>query len=339
MHELVRAGALRNFATLVNKLGGHTDALLRCVGLDQQKLEDANNHVDLRAMITLLENTATAIGVPSFGLQLAIQQDFEIFGPLALAAQNCETLGDAIRCTSRFFYTHNPYKEVLLKQLDSSLARVEVRITLTDPPAHQQISERNAMLTYQTLMMLSSGDYQPHRILLPHPPLSSQADYSRYFDRTPVLFEQKCVAVDFNLENLALPMQERNDQLRQVATAFLENQWQQLPHPPTFEGRVREIIRTLLPSGRCNQRQLAATLCLHPRTVQRRLAAGGASFEEIKSDIRRTLAQHYLQNTHLPLSQVAALLDYSEQSALTRSCHRWFGQTPLTLRRRASTDQ
>lgn len=339
MHELVRAGALRNFVTLVLKLGGNANALLLAAGIDQQKLEDADNHIDFRAMITLLESTAVALDVPSFGLQLAIQQDFEIFGPLALVAQSCETLGDAIHSTSRFFYTHNPYKEIRLQQLDSGLARVEVCMTLTDPPPHQQVSERNAMLAYQTLMMLSSGDYQPQRILLPHPPQSSQADYSRYFDHTPALFEQDCVAVDFNLEDLALPMRGRNDQLRQIATTYLENQWQQLQHPPTFEGKVREIIRTLLPSGRCSQRQLAAALCLHPRTVQRRLAAGGASFEEIKSDIRRTLAQHYLQNTHLPLSQVAALLDYSEQSALTRSCRRWFGQTPLTLRRRAAIDR
>jgi len=33
------------------------------------------------------------------------------------------------------------------------------------------------------------------------------------------------------------------------------------------------------------------------------------------------------------LTEVATLLGYSESSVLTRSCQRWFGCTPLTLRR------
>ena len=37
------------------------------------------------------------------------------------------------------------------------------------------------------------------------------------------------------------------------------------------------------------------------------------------------------------MSQVASLLDYSELSALGRSCRRWFHATPRTLRDRLST--
>ena len=44
------------------------------------------------------------------------------------------------------------------------------------------------------------------------------------------------------------------------------------------------------------------------------------------------LAQRYLAHPEVPLGQVTALLDYSEQSALTRSCQRWFQTTPSALR-------
>jgi AraC-like DNA-binding protein len=77
---------------------------------------------------------------------------------------------------------------------------------------------------------------------------------------------------------------------------------------------------------------VADALSMHPRTLQRRLRELGTTFEDIKDEARRDLAHRYLAHRDVPLAQVTALLDYSEQSALTRSCHRWFGATPRVLR-------
>jgi len=38
------------------------------------------------------------------------------------------------------------------------------------------------------------------------------------------------------------------------------------------------------------------------------------------------------------VAQLAQLLGYSEQAALTRSCRRWFGQTPTALRRQRAPE-
>jgi AraC-like DNA-binding protein len=71
---------------------------------------------------------------------------------------------------------------------------------------------------------------------------------------------------------------------------------------------------------------------MHPRTLQRRLKEEGTTFEEIKDEVRRDMAERYLSQTEMPLAQVTALLDYSEQSALGRSCRRWFHTTPRDFR-------
>jgi AraC-like DNA-binding protein len=57
-------------------------------------------------------------------------------------------------------------------------------------------------------------------------------------------------------------------------------------------------------------------------------------FEDIKDAVRRDMAAAYLRQRNLPLSQVAELLGYAEPSALSRSCRRWFGETPSAVRRR-----
>lgn len=93
-----------------------------------------------------------------------------------------------------------------------------------------------------------------------------------------------------------------------------------------FRGLVRS-----LGTARSTCLDVASALALHPRTLQRRLRAEGASFEELLDEVRSDLASRYLEQANLPISQVASLLDYGEQSALTRSCKRWFSRSPRSL--------
>ena len=71
---------------------------------------------------------------------------------------------------------------------------------------------------------------------------------------------------------------------------------------------------------------------MHERTLQRRLGAHGLYFEKVIDQLRRMRAADYLPHTALPLSQVAALLGYREQSSFNRACRRWFDATPQEFR-------
>jgi AraC-like DNA-binding protein len=73
-------------------------------------------------------------------------------------------------------------------------------------------------------------------------------------------------------------------------------------------------------------------MAIHPRTLQRRLEREGESFDRIRDRVRREKAEYYLRRTNAPLSQVAGIIGYSEQSILTRSCRRWFGLPPRKVR-------
>jgi AraC-like DNA-binding protein len=94
-----------------------------------------------------------------------------------------------------------------------------------------------------------------------------------------------------------------------------------------------------LGTGTCGHREVAKALYMHPRALQRRLQEEGTTFETIKDDVRRDLAQRYLSQPDAPLTQVTDLLDYSEQSAFGRSCRRWFDTSPRGFRNRLLTDR
>lgn len=104
------------------------------------------------------------------------------------------------------------------------------------------------------------------------------------------------------------------------------------PSTAPLSERVAELARRLLPLGHCSGEVIADRLAVHPRTLQRRLATEGTSCQDVIDRERRTLAAQYLAEPRLRLGQIASLLGYTEQSALNRSCRRWFDMTPRECR-------
>jgi AraC-like DNA-binding protein len=79
---------------------------------------------------------------------------------------------------------------------------------------------------------------------------------------------------------------------------------------------------------------LAAANHLSVRTLQRRLSERDDSFQALLARTRYRLAKEYLRDPRLELTDVAALLGYSEHSAFTRAFRHWSGESPARWRRR-----
>lgn len=58
----------------------------------------------------------------------------------------------------------------------------------------------------------------------------------------------------------------------------------------------------------------------------------GLTFTHLVDQVRCELAEHYIKQKNIPISEMAFLLGYSEVSALSRAFKRWFGVTPRQLR-------
>ena len=69
-----------------------------------------------------------------------------------------------------------------------------------------------------------------------------------------------------------------------------------------------------------------------PRTLQRRLAREGTSFQEVLDGFRRIMAADLLDHPNLAIKEIAFLLGYSDLSAFYRAFRRWHGQAPDAYR-------
>ena len=74
------------------------------------------------------------------------------------------------------------------------------------------------------------------------------------------------------------------------------------------------------------------------RTLARKLNAEGVTFADILDQLRSALAQRYLSERELPISEISWLLGYSEVSSFTHAFKRWTGKTPRQFRSEETPD-
>ncbi|MEN0067199.1 MAG: AraC family transcriptional regulator ligand-binding domain-containing protein [Myxococcota bacterium] len=97
--------------------------------------------------------------------------------------------------------------------------------------------------------------------------------------------------------------------------------------------RVHAALMELLPSGRASVDDVAGSLGVGRRSLQRRLAAENTTFQTELDQTREHLARFYLTESPMPSQEIAFLLGYDDANSFFRAFHRWTGTTPERVRR------
>lgn len=327
---MVRASALSGYRELVDELGGDPDACLRRWRIPPSSVDEPQAFVSYLSLIRLLEWTAAELGCPDLGLRLSTRQDLGILGPLGVAVRNCNNLGEAMQTASRYMYVHSPAIS-FTPHLATPNGRVRLvfRILLERTGPSAQVTELSVGLAARTVMLLADKPETVAAVRFRHRRGAPLDAYHTHF-HAPVEFGCEDSAVELDARDLSLPIHDASLQLRELAEDYLQLHHDAAGTP--LSARVRMVIERSLGTGSTACTDIASAFALHPRTLQRQLRDEGTTFERLKDEARATLARSYLANQDLPMAQIAALLDYSEQSALSRSCRRWFGKSPRSVR-------
>ena len=331
MASVVRAAALQGFPELVLSLGGDPGRLLSRHGFES--LGDAESLISLEATTQLLEDAAIELTCPDFGLRLGRGQNPDVLGSLAVVMLNAPTAGSALADASRYLFVHSPAYELVVD--DSSpfggrCATIRFGVRLNDLSPQRQLVDGCLAVAFELVKLMGQGAFALRAVSLPHTPVASQRTYREYFD-APVHFEQPYAGLHVDRRLLATDLRPASAQMR--ATALRHILQNHDPRADTTVDLVRHALTRTMGMTKGTKSDIAALLSLHPRTLQRRLDALGTSFEAVRDDVYRGAALRYLGETDIALAQVAAAMGYSEHSAFTRACNRWFGRAPSAMRR------
>ncbi|WP_372350268.1 AraC family transcriptional regulator [Streptomyces sp. KL116D] len=328
----IRSAALRGFRSTVAELGGDAERFVRAAGLGASALDTDDELISEQATATALEIAAHELACPDLGLRMAARQDIAMLGSLAVAVQHSPTLGDALECTSRYLFVHS---RSLSLTLGADPAGEPGTAALLYGPASSsgpvQGTDCGLGFVHRAIRFLVGGGYGLRGVELPYRPAAPPGRHEEFFG-APVRIGRLARAAALRVPTRLLhhAMGDVNENLRRLALAFLA---EQAPgRVSTVTPQVRAAVQESLGTRPVATHTVATLLSLHPRTLQRRLAAEGTSFGAVVDDVRRHTARRLLTTTDLPIGQIAALLGFAEQSALSRAARRWWDASPRAVR-------
>ncbi len=96
--------------------------------------------------------------------------------------------------------------------------------------------------------------------------------------------------------------------------------------------RVRAVVLEQLPQGGISDDTVARVLHMSVRTLHRRLVEADSSFRALLVEMRRDLAEAYIMDNSLTLTEISLLLGFSEPSSFSRAFKSWTGAAPSDAR-------
>jgi AraC-like DNA-binding protein len=281
----------------------------------------------------LLDAGAHLARDPHFGLHVGERVRPGTYSAYGLILLACRDFGQALEQTMRYeALAHDLGRSRMLVTGDS--AQYEWISHFPQAGRHLVESVFAGIRVFGT--WLAGGPLPPAQLAFSHGLDADPAEYERVFGALP-RFGAPANTARFPASLLALPVANADVALYPVLREHAErllSERDARQASPAIVAQVRDSIVRNLANDRVRLASVAQELGLTPRTLQRKLAEAGASFQQVLDETRHDLARQYLRQRDLPLADIAFLLGYQEQSAFTHAFKEWSGLNPGAWRER-----
>jgi AraC-like DNA-binding protein len=297
-------------------------------GVDPEIMFDAGARISLEQFQRLDLRAAELSGDESFGLRGAQYFRPAHLGPLGFAWLASSTLRTAFQRLSRYARVINEKLTITLEEQDHLFA---VTLYAELPLLKDRIREDGQLAAViQFCRTIAGVDFNPAKVQFRHAEPRNTAPYYELF-RCPVSFSAKSTTFFVHLSAIDERLTGSNDQLAKLNEHIVVKY---LAHSERNDivNRVKAAIIDGLSTGAVTEASVAEDLHMTPRNVHRKLTQHETSFKQLLTEIRRELAQQYIQDRSKTLTEISYLLGFSEVSSFSRAFKNWTGQPPSEVR-------
>ena len=286
---------------------------------------DPDGRTRLTAFYALVELLAERSGDPLVGLRIGRDVPLESFDLLGFLSMSAPTLGVALERVCR-------YQSLFSDERTELSIQGQWAVLTVIPWGPRRPAHRHVGLAALVDIAHGGGALLGRPVRVAWAELAHEAPPN--VEPLAALFREP--RFDADAYRLAILLEELDAALPgadEALFAFLDKEGTRRVSnlEPLFSAdlvdRVERAILDALPSGPPGADDLARSLGMSKRTLQRRLASRGTSLQRVIDDLRQDLALRYLSRG-VSLGETAFLLGFSETSAFHRAFRRWHGQTP-----------
>ena len=331
MQYLVRAGSLAGFTELVTSQGGDPIDLMHQSNLLPSQLNDPDTLIPYEKLSNLLELAANRVGMPEFGARLSRQQGLSTMGVLGAYMVQQKDIGSALQSAQKFAYMHAQGVNVELLPINDKQSKLSLDIAINSRKQYPQLAQLSIGLAFSLIHEMMGRSWQPDIMTFTQlAPLSLQKKLSQIF-----ACEVQCGALGdsilFKKEALIIKPVKPKDLINEIINKQFMHMHSNMPDNLAL---VQHAINMLLPTGDCNKENIALSLGMHPKKLERILREHNMSYRETLEKTRKSIAISALDTNHMSMTTLALNLGYSEFSAFSRSFKHWFGVSPKHYQKR-----
>lgn len=314
-------GAFTAAPALIRQLGVDPAPIISAAGLAPEVFDDPSNRIPYEGVLHVMNEAAQRTRCAHFGLLIGRLWRTADLGLLGELVRHAPTVGAALQ---EFVVNHHLNSEGVLAFLveRDSVVDIGFAIYLPFSGSYSQLYDGALAASANLLRELCGEGWSPSAVFFSHSAPADIAPFREYF-RAPLHFGSDMCVLRFSSRWLARPVAgadpERLALARASALAIGE---------PALAEKVHRSLRTLMLHGHGSGADVAQSLAMHRRTLDRRLNAAGTTFQQVLDRVRFAVAKDLLERSSGTLIDITAALGYADDASFIRAFRRWTGSTP-----------
>jgi AraC-like DNA-binding protein len=315
MTDLIRSSCLTQYAEVARSVGIEPTKMLRKFRLPLACLNDQNMRVAVGSVRRLLEASAATAGAEDFALRMVERSGFATLGPVALVVREQATVRAAVEALARFIHLQDEAMRLEIEDRDDV---VTIRLLLRGgrQRATRQSTELALGRVHRIIRSLFNVDWRPLEVHFMHSSPRNRKSHRLFFG-CDVIFDSEFDAILCAASAMDHPIPTANP----LMARYLQGRVEAIDvRSEAWDDKISELVRALLPGGRCTVQRVAEYLACDRRTIHRHLSNRGTHFSAILDAQRAELVRRLIEDGNRPIAGIAELLGFSAQSAMAR----WF---------------
>jgi AraC-like DNA-binding protein len=316
--------------------------VFREAGVSAMAVADGNVRVPPQAVERAYALAAARAGA-DFGVRTIESVDWAAFGDVGALSEHLfvavvltrKTVGEALAAAERYSWIAFGDGGYRLRPVSGG---VQVHCTLVRGVAPDPVvADYVVSLAYVPVSQRATRPLPSARFHFAHAPPPSRAAYERRLGKA-LFFGARWNGFFLSEEDLAVPLKGYQPQVAAELEARAEQAVAQLTAFRSFSDSARTGLVAQLERGAADADALADALGVSRRSLTRKLQAEGTSYQALLDAERARLADRYLREEGLSVTDTAQRLGFSDPSTFHRAFRRWFGKAPAAHRREAAPE-
>jgi AraC-like DNA-binding protein len=300
-------------------------------GVPLSAFRNPENRIAFAALGRLFAECSAATGCEHFGLLVGERFALGGLGAIGDLMRHSATVGEALRGLLLNLYLHDRGAVPILIELEASAVLLGYSIYRHGTPGSTQLYDAAIAIGYRILQEICGAAWKPLCVQFSHARPNDHRPYRRLLGPN-FRFDAEVSGIVFAASWLDQIIVGADPQRRERVLRVIDQTG--AGSTMAFADLVRGALHQMVLSGTVSAANVALLFGLHERTLRKRLAAERTSLQQLVGQTRFELAKQLLENTELPLLEIAAVLRYADAAVFSRAFRGWSEMSPRQWRAR-----